>query len=367
MPRTTEKAIIVGLRTSDETQTFYEESMEELRDLVHSAGGKVVARLDQSKMKPDSATFIGKGKLNELKRTADENDCHLVVFDDDLKPNQARNIENTMGDDVKVLDRSGLILDIFATRARTTEARVQVELAQLEYLRPRLAGMWTHLSRQYGGSIGARGPGETQLETDRRAVDRRIKALKDKLQKVELQRKTRRKRRSGEFRVALLGYTNAGKTTLLNAITHAGAKAVNKLFATLDPRTRVYRDPYGRKLLFTDTVGFIRKLPHHLVESFRSTLAEAVESELILLVADAHHEALEDHLEVAFEELKRLGLADKKRVLALNKVDLIDEYRYAELCRKYPDAYFISAEEGEGTGELLDAILDMAPNGEYTY
>jgi len=356
-----EKVVIVGLRTADQTSEFYEESMEELSLLVDSAGGKVCGRLDQSMEKPNIATFIGSGKLEQLENMVKETACHTVVFDDDLKPNQVRNIEAVLGDDIKVLDRSGLILDIFATRARTSEARVQVELAQLEYIRPRLAGLWSHLSRQYGGSIGARGPGETQLETDRRNIDKRISVLKSRLSKLENQRRMRRKSRGGIYRVALLGYTNAGKTTLLNTITHAGAHAEDKLFATLDPRTRSYADKYGRKVLFTDTVGFIRKLPHHLVESFRSTLAEAREADLLLVVADGSHQAVSDHLEVVYSELDRMKISLSPRIIVLNKIDLIDEFELNHLERHYPEAILTNARTGEGVDRILEKILDSVP------
>ncbi len=356
-----EKFVIVGLRTPDQTPEFFEESMIELDRLVFTAGGETIARLDQNLKKPVSATFIGKGKLEQLAEILQMEECQSVVFDDDLKPNQARNIEKALGEEIKVLDRSGLILDIFATRARSTEARIQVELAQLEYLRPRLTGMWQHLSRQYGGSIGARGPGETQLETDKRVLSRRIAMLKGKLEKIERQRENRRKRRRGQFRIALLGYTNAGKSTLLNALTHSDAHVEDKLFATLDPRTRTYYDAWGRRLLFTDTVGFIRKLPHHLVESFRSTLAEAQEADILLIVADSCHHALKDHLAVVHKELDRMGLRDRPSQLILNKVDLAEDIIRAELARNYPEAVFISSTEGEGVQELLESILERAP------
>ncbi len=362
-----EKFIIVGLRTAYQTSHFFEESMLELKRLVETAGGKVVASLKQSLEKPIPATFIGKGKVRELKMKFETENCDAIVFDDDLKPNQLSNIEDVLGGDIKILDRSGLILDIFATRARTNEAKIQVELAQLEYLKPRLAGMWEHLSRQYGGSIGARGPGETQLETDRRRIDRRISKLKDKLEKVESQRETRRKARGNEFRVALLGYTNAGKSTLLNALTHSKAHAEDKLFATLDPRTRVYRDPWGRKLLLTDTVGFIRKLPHDLIESFKSTLAEAIESDLILIVADADHPALDEHLQVVEEELQRLEIREKPRILVLNKIDAIDDFQRLDLERDHPEAALISAIEGVGLDTLLDRILEIAGDDVSSY
>ncbi len=357
----TEKVVIAGLKTPDVDESFYEESMAELARLVESAGGEVVARFDQSRRKRVAATFLGTGKLEQIKQILDEKKVNTVVFDDDLKPNQARNIEKALGRDVKIIDRSGLILDIFATRARTNAAKIQVELAQLEYRLPRLSGMWEHLSRQFGGSIGARGPGETQLEIDRRVVRNRITKLKQRLEKIETQRRTQRKGRASAFRVALVGYTNAGKTTLLNRLTHAKAFAADKLFATLDPRTRIYRTPDGRKLLFTDTIGFIRKLPHHLVESFRSTLAEATEANLLLIVADAGHAALQDHLDVVDGELQRLGLSDAPKILVINKIDVIDELQLMELEGAFPEALFVSAKTGKGFNMLFERIFESMP------
>ncbi|MCD6501537.1 GTPase HflX [bacterium] len=358
----TEKVVIAGLKTPDVDESFYEESMAELARLVESAGGEVVARFDQSRRKRVAATFIGTGKLEQIKQILDEKKVNTVVFDDDLKPNQARNIEKALGRDVKIIDRSGLILDIFATRARTNAAKIQVELAQLEYRLPRLSGMWEHLSRQFGGSIGARGPGETQLEIDRRVVRNRIIKLKQRLEKIETQRRTQRKGRASAFRVALVGYTNAGKSTLLNKLTHAQAFAADKLFATLDPRTRIYRTPDGRKLLFTDTVGFIRKLPHHLVESFRSTLAEATEANLLLIVADAGHAALQDHLDVVDGELQRLGLSDAPKILVINKIDVVDELQLMELEGAFPEAVFVSAKTGKGLEALLGRVFESMPS-----
>jgi len=358
-----EDVIIVGLKTPDEILQQFEESIDELKFLVESAGGNVIETFTQSMKTPKPATFIGSGKLGEIATYAKEQDCHTIVFDNDLKPNQIRNIESIFGDDIKIIDRSGLILDIFATHARTAESRVQVELAQLEYLRPRLTGLWGHLSRQYGGSIGARGPGEKQLESDRRAMDMRITKLKDKLDKLEKQRKTRRRSRRNLYRIALLGYTNAGKTTLLNVLTNAGAYARNQLFATLDPKTRIFSDAWGRKVLLTDTVGFIRKLPHHLVESFRSTLAEAEEADQLLIIADAQHPALKQHLNVVESELKRIGISKTKKSIVLNKIDKLDNLAKAELMRTYPDAYQISALSGEGMEELREEILKDIPRG----
>ncbi|MCK5834021.1 GTPase HflX [bacterium] len=352
-----EKVVIVGVRTQKTSKCNFDESMNELERLAETAGGRVIDRVEQTLNNPNSATFVGSGKLEFVKKVLEENEAFTVIFDDDLKPNQARNIGKVLGKDIKVIDRSGLILDIFATRARTNAAKIQVELAQLEYLLPRLAGMWGHLSRQYGGSIGARGPGETQLEIDRRVVRRRIATLKLKLEKIEKQRRTQRKGRSNSLRVAILGYTNAGKSTLLNKMTHANAYAEDKLFATLDPRTKILRTPECKTALLTDTVGFIRKLPHHLVESFRSTLAEAKEADILIIVADALHEALDDHLIVVEKELERMQLVDTPKILTINKIDLIDELRYSQLSCKYPEAVFISAQDGKGLNKLIEKIF----------
>lgn len=355
-----EKVIIVGLKTKKIPQEFFDESMRELELLVGSAGGQVVARLIQTLCHPVSATFIGKGKLVELSELVRKHEVETVIFDDDLKPNQTREIEKALDDKVKVLDRSGLILDIFATRARTLESRIQVELAQLEYLKPRLSGLWSHFSRQWGGSIGARGPGETQLETDRRGIDKKIALLKNKLSRIEKSRKIQRKSRSGKFRISLLGYTNAGKSTLLNALTKASVYVEDKLFATLDPRTKIFRDADKNLFLITDTIGFIRKLPHDLIESFRSTLAEAEEADLIIIVADATHPAVGEHLNIVETELFRMGITEKPRILVFNKVDLIDGLTIAGLVRKYPDAIYISALKKRGLRELISKIKTIA-------
>ncbi len=352
-----EKVIVVSVRSFQEDILRFEESLNELENLVDTAGGIVVTKIVQTLKNPHPATYVGKGKFEELKEAVEKYDVFTIVFDDELKPSQARYIGEALGKDVKILDRSGLILDIFAQRARTVAAKTQVELAQMEYMLPRLSGMWGHLSRQYGGSIGTRGPGETQLEIDRRAIRQKITSLKDKLKKIDMQRKVQRNARKNKFRVAILGYTNAGKSTLINKITNADAYVENRLFATLDPKTRIFRYRDGQTILFTDTVGFIQKLPHHLIESFRSTLAEAIEADLLLIVTDASHETVEDHIEIVNKEIERLGAKDKPNILVFNKIDKIDEFKTLNLQSNYPEAILISAQNCEGINDLLEAIL----------
>ena len=281
-----ERALLVGAPLKEVDSRVVQEHIEELTRLTDTAGGEVVGVVIQRIDAPNAHTYIGSGKVDEVRDRVAEFEADLVIFDEDLKPDQAKNLERSLG--VRVMDRSELILDIFASRARTHEARIQVELAQLEYLLPRLQRMWTHLSRIRGG-IGLRGPGETQLETDRRLIGRRIADLKRKLVKVVEARATQRKRREGIYRVALVGYTNAGKSSILKALSGADILVEDRLFATLDSATRQIDVGGGYEALLTDTVGFIRKLPHHLVASFRSTLEEAREADLLLHVIDASH------------------------------------------------------------------------------
>jgi GTP-binding protein HflX len=332
--------------------------MEELHRLLDTAGGETVGSLIQRLDSPNAHTFIGKGKVTELRQLVEEREADLVIFDDDLKPDQAKNLEREL--DVRVMDRSELILDIFASRARTREARLQVELAQLEYLLPRLQRMWTHLSRIRGG-IGLRGPGETQLETDRRLIGTRIADLKKKLVKVAQARETRRQRRAGEFRVALVGYTNAGKSSILRALSGADVLVEDRLFATLDSATRQIEVGQGYQALLTDTVGFIRKLPHHLVASFRSTLEEARESDLLVHVVDASHPEWEEQMEVVDEVLADLELTEGPRILVFNKVDRLthDEEEALRLRVRTFDptpSAFVSAVEEGGLEPLTESI-----------
>ena len=335
-----------------------QEHMEELHRLTDTAGGKVVGTMIQRIDSPTPQTYIGSGKVEELRRFVAEREADLVIFDEELKPDQAKNLEDAL--DTRIMDRSELILDIFASRARTREAKLQVELAQLQYLLPRLARMWTHLSRIRGG-IGLRGPGETQIETDRRLINRRIAELRRKLKSVAEARATQRKRREGEFRVALMGYTNAGKSSILRALSGSEVFVEDRLFATLDSATRQVDLGSGYECLVTDTVGFIRKLPHHLVASFRSTLEEAREADLLLHVIDASHPDRDEQVEVVDEVLADLELDKRPQILVFNKVDRLthgEEEALRDRVRAFTEtaAVFVSAVEEGGLEPLVEAI-----------
>ena len=314
-----EKAVLIGLITPDVTKEQAYEYLDELAFLADTAGAKPVRNFTQKLPHPDNKTFLGKGKIEEVRLYAEENEIKLIIFDDDLSPSQIRNIEKIFGEETKVLDRSNLILDIFAGRAKTAQARTQVELAQYQYLLPRLTRMWTHLERQKGG-IGMRGPGETQIETDRRIINDKIALLKKKLEKIDKQSSTRRKGRQDMIRVALVGYTNTGKSTLMNALAKSDIFAENKLFATLD--TTVRKVVIGNlPFLLTDTVGFIRKLPHQLVESFKSTLDEVRESDLLVHVVDISNPKFEEQIEIVNKTIIELGVTDKPILIVFNKID----------------------------------------------
>ena len=313
-----EKAIAVGLILPTVSRNVVDEHLDEVEKLIETAGGKVAERVLAKRVSPDSATWIGKGKAEHVKALVERHKAVLVVFDDDLSPAQTRNLERIIP--AKVIDRSGLILDIFARRARSREARTQVELAQLEYMLPRLTRQWTHLSRQAGG-IGTRGVGETQLEIDRRIVRNRIRRLKDELGRIEKSRETQRKSRAATFTAALVGYTNAGKSTLFNQLTGGAAVAVDKLFATLDAKSQRAAFPMPRPTVIIDTVGFIRKLPHHLVASFRSTMEEAVSADLVLHVIDISHPQYEEQRAIGEEVLRDLGVLNDRVIDVYNKVD----------------------------------------------
>ena len=315
----TEKTITVGVVLPDQSRHVAEEHLDELEKLVESAGGLVVASILAKRVKPDPATWIGSGKAEELKRIAAKQHATLIVFDDDLSPAQTRNLERIT--EAKVVDRSALILDIFARRARSREARTQVELAQLEYMLPRLTRQWSHLERQAGG-IGTRGVGETQLEIDRRIVRNRIGQLKSELEKIERTRETQRKSRAAVFTVALVGYTNAGKSTLFNRLTGGSALAEDRLFATLDAKSQRAAFPTPRPTVIIDTVGFVRKLPHHLVASFRSTMEEAVAADLVLHMIDGSHPQCDEQRVVGEEVLRSLGITSEKVIDVYNKVDV---------------------------------------------
>lgn len=350
-----ERVMLVGLYGPDTTKFQAEEYLEELALLADTAGGITVEKILQNKTRPDISTFVGKGKLNELKRLKDEMNIDTIIFDDDLTPTQVRNIET--GTEAKILDRSALILDIFARRAKTSAAKTQVELAQLQYLLPRLTRYWTHLSRQKGG-IGTKGPGETQIETDRRIIGQRISTLKEKLKKLDQQRTTQRKGREGMHRVSLVGYTNAGKSTLMNALTASNVLAENRLFATLDSTVRRH-ELKNHAILLSDTVGFIRKLPHNLVESFKSTLDEVREADVLLHVIDGSSKMAHEYKEVVDNTLEELNATNTRTILVLNKVDMMDSEQIREMRSNYPDAIFVSAEQSIGLDELESKIEEM--------
>jgi GTP-binding protein HflX len=357
-----EKVMLVGLYGPKVTKFQAEEYLEELAMLADTAGGITVEKVLQNKTQPDISTYVGKGKIQELKRIKGEKKIDTIIFDDDLSPTQIRNIE--AGTEAKILDRSALILDIFASRAKTAAAKTQVELAQLQYLLPRLTRYWTHLSRQKGG-IGTKGPGETQIETDRRIIGQRIATLKDKLKKLDQQRTTQRKGREGMHRVSLVGYTNAGKSTLMNAFTATNVLAEDRLFATLDSTVRRL-DLENHSILLSDTVGFIRKLPHNLIESFKSTLDEVREADILLHVVDGSSIMAHEYKEVVDTTLEELNATNTKTVLVLNKVDKMTSDQIAEMRDEYPDAIFVSAEQSIGLRELEEKIEELIES-DYSY
>lgn len=355
-----DRAVLVGAPNRDVPPRLAEEHLLELARLTDTAGGKVAGFLRQRVDSPSPRFYIGEGKADELGELVRETGADLVIFDEELSPAQGKNLEERVG--VRVMDRPELILDIFATRARSREARMQVELAQLEYLLPRLKRMWSHLSRTRGG-IGLRGPGETQLETDRRLIGTRIAELKRKLKDVALARETQRKSRQGAFRAALVGYTNAGKSSLLKALSGADVLVEDRLFATLDSTTRAVDLDGGLEALVTDTVGFIRKLPHHLVASFRSTLEEAREADVLLHVIDASHPDREEHEEVVKEVLGDLDLLDRPQLLVYNKIDRLTHDEEAALRARVEafgphPAVFVSAHQPDTLDELKEALVE---------
>lgn len=369
-----ERAVLIGLIHKDREQTDTEvnEYLDELAFLAETAGAVAVKRFTQRLPHPDRATFIGKGKLEEVRQYVLNKDVSIVIFDDELSGSQISNIQKELK--VKVIDRSDLILDIFARRARTAQARTQVELAQYQYILPRLRGMWTHLERQKGG-IGMRGPGETEIETDRRIVKDKIALLRKRLLEIDKQALTQRKERGEYIRVALVGYTNVGKSTIMNMLSKSEVFAENKLFATLDTTTRKVvfdQTPF----LLSDTVGFIRKLPHHLVESFKSTLDEVRESDILLHVVDISHPKYEDQIEVVNRTLAELKVLDKPTIMIFNKMDLYEKNTFDEwladdvkddilhqlkqmwLQKANGNCVFIAATERRNIEELRKTILD---------
>lgn len=347
-----EEAVLVGLAYGALPRARVDEHLDELGRLVDTAGGEVVERLVQERAAIDPATLVGSGFVERIAEACRETGARTVVFDEDLTGSQVRNLEKALPKDVKVLDRAGVILDIFAQRARTREAQTQVELAQLTYLLSRLTRRWRHLSRQAGG-IGTRGVGETQLELDRRLITRRITQLKKKLAEIEATRRLRRQRRTAVPTVALVGYTNAGKSSLFRRLTRARVRVEDRLFATLDPRARRVALGDGVAAILTDTVGFIRKLPHDLVAPFRSTLEEAADADLVLHVVDAADPSWEEHLRVGDEVLEGLGVASERVLVVLNKIDLIASRRLPPVRRR---RVMVSAVTGDGIAHLLEEV-----------
>lgn len=360
-----EKAVLVGIITPNETEEQEREYLEELAFLVQTAGGEPHHTFIQKIQQADRATFVGSGKLDEIKSYVDAEGIDMVVFDDELTPSQLRNIERAL--EVKILDRSNLILDIFASRARSSQARTQVELAQLQYLLPRLTRMWTHLERQRGG-IGMRGPGERQIETDRRLILNKISLLKQRLKNIDKQSATQRKNRGELIRVALVGYTNVGKSTIMNLLSKSDVFAENKLFATLDTTVRkvvIKNLPF----LLSDTVGFIRKLPHNLIESFKSTLDEVREADLLIHVVDISHEFFEDQMNAVNETLKELGVLEKRIVTVFNKIDAyknmhddmgeeysLKDFQNSWMAKHKSPSVFISAAKKVNIDELKELL-----------
>ncbi len=367
-----DRAILVGVDLG-RREWGLEETLTELGRLTDTAGAHIVGAMTQRLEKPNPKTFIGAGKAEEIQRLVEAENATLVVFDDDLTPSQQTNLEDLITD-AKVLDRTALILDIFAMHAVSNEGKLQVELAQMEYLLPRLRGLWRHLEKTGGAGqskglgVGTRGPGETQLETDRRLVRRRIQALKRELAKVSADRELQRHSRAGSgiFRVALVGYTNAGKSTLLNALTDAHALTEDKLFATLDSTTRKLTLDDGRSTTLTDTVGFINKLPHGLVEAFRSTLAEVREAALLLHVIDASHPQLREQMRAVTEVLGEIGAAESPQLLVFNKTDATAPDELERLHTRFPGAVFVSGRTHDGLDGLRQRVAEEAARGSST-
>jgi GTPase len=355
-----ERAMLAALQRPKQRRAEVEESLEELAGLTAAAGATVGQRVIQERQAATPSLYFGSGKVEEMAETARATGANLFISDDPLSPIQERNLSEALG--VKVIDRTALILDIFAQRARSAEGKLQVELAQLTYLLPRLVGQWKHLER-LGGGIGTRGPGETQLESDRRVIRQRVQKLKRELEGVQGHRRLQRasRRRSGVPVVALVGYTNAGKTTLLNRLTGSQLTAADRLFVTLDPAARQVERPARRPFILTDTVGFIRKLPHELVAAFRATLEELTEADVLVHVVDASHSSLEEHMAAVDALLRELEAADRPTVLALNKIDRLVEEQAGAVLAGRRDAVALSAATGEGVETLLDAIEKALP------
>jgi len=371
----TESAILIGLITKDQPAEQAKEYLDELEFLAITAGAETKKQFTQKLEHPDPRTFVGKGKLNEIASFIKDHKIDIAIFDDDLSPSQIRNIEKVFA--IKVMDRTNLILDIFARRARTATAKTQVELAQYKYLMPRLTGMWTHLEKQAGG-IGTRGPGETEIETDRRVIRDKLALLKEKLKTIDKQNQQQRKSRGNVVRVALVGYTNVGKSTIMNLLSKSDVFAENKLFATLDTTVRkVVLD--NIPFLLTDTVGFIRKLPHDLVESFKSTLDEVREADILIHVVDISHSNFEEQITVVSQTLIEIGAADKPTILAFNKIDAyrfiekdhddltplkkenlsLEELKNSWIAKENNPGVFISAAKNENMAELKMRLAEL--------
>lgn len=367
-----ETAVLVALAPKDQSDEQTTEYLDELEFLAETDGVKTVKRFTQKLPHPDNKTYIGKGKLEEIKKYVEEKNVDLILIDDEISPSQHRNIEEVVKK--RVLDRSMLILDIFAQRARTVQAKTQVELAQLQYMLPRLKGMWTHLERQRGGTGTRGGAGEKEIETDRRMAEKKISNLKEDLKKIDRQNEVRRKHRGDMIRVALVGYTNVGKSTLMNSLSKENVFAENKLFATLD--TTVRKVTFNAvPFLLSDTVGFIRKLPHHLVESFKSTLDEAMEADILLHVVDISHSAFQEQMDVVNEILKELKCEGKPQIIIFNKMDLYEQKKFDEyvpdevranmltelkeswMAKTHDNCIFVSATQNRNTAELRDLLF----------
>ena len=355
-----EKAILIGLILNGEKRHEIIEQLNELKRLTFTAGGLPLDTIIQNRNKPDPATFIGKGKLNIIKNQASELKCKLIIFNNEISPSQLKNIQKYIDDKIKVIDRTGLILDIFTKNAKTKESKTQVELAQLEYLLPRLTRQWTHLERQMGG-VGTRaGAGETQIEVDRRLIRDKISKLKFQLSKIQKQRITQNKSRSNIYKIALVGYTNAGKSSLMNQLTNSNVLVKDKLFATLDTTTRKFELTSGLNVLISDTVGFIRNIPHNLIASFRSTLSEVNNVDMLLKVFDISSSNINDHIETVNNVLASLEVKNKKTIFILNKIDLIENKETLNgLKIKFKDAVFISTKEEIGINILIESIVNI--------
>jgi GTP-binding protein HflX len=354
--QTKERAMLIALKTKDVSKHLVEEHLAELEELADTAGAETIFKIVQSKFNFDPAFYLGKGKAEELAQLVELNRIDLVIFDDDLSPVQVRNLEQLFNR--KIIDRSGLILDIFALRAKTKVAKTQVELAQLQYMLPRLTRAWTHLSKQYGG-IGTKGPGETQIETDRRLIRNRISHLKVQLKKIETQHETQSSGRQDRIKIALAGYTNAGKSTLFNLLTSADVITEDKLFATLDSTTRSLDLENTERILISDTVGFIRKLPPNLVASFKSTLSEVQNADIILHIIDISHLYYEDHIRVVDESLKEFGSESKIEIKVFNKVDLVKDKSKIDYVKSiFKNGVILSATKGLNVSKLREMLKE---------